>query len=329
MRKHTIVLQSFMLVGSFGAWLLGCPVWSEDGGDAIPTADAGPVDTGPSACSTNSACASGYCNLLTGRCAQSPTCTSTASCPSGQYCETSRGACVPGCSSNADCTTVASGLVCDTAARQCVPGGGCSTDAQCAATPATPVCLGGTCQPTSNRCQFDYQCTGSGQSCVDGQCIAGCTAANASTACAAGQVCTNNRCAYPTTGGDCGGACTSAQLCVSGTCLATCNADAQCVSGQFCDGGVCRVDTRPHPFCTMDSECNSGSVCNNGACRRLCPTPAVTPGGGCMTVDVQFNLCVMDTMGRSLCSSTSEQQPQCARSADCTTGHTCVNATCQ
>ena len=40
---------------------------------------------------------------------------------------------------------VAAGLVCDTAARRCVPGGGCTSNAQCAATPATPVCLGGSC----------------------------------------------------------------------------------------------------------------------------------------------------------------------------------------
>jgi hypothetical protein len=32
------------------------------------------------------------------------------------------------------------------------------------------------------------------------------------------------------------------------------------------------------------------------------------PDGACMTVDVQFNLCATDTMGRSLCTSTNEQQ---------------------
>ena len=39
-----------------------------------------------------------------------------------------------------------------------------------AATPATPVCLGGSCQARTNQCQFDYQCTGTGQACVDGRC---------------------------------------------------------------------------------------------------------------------------------------------------------------
>lgn len=336
MRKHPITVQSFMIVGSLGAWLLGCPVWSEhdDGRDGVPVVDAGttdrpPVvfDTGPRACTVNRDCASGYCDP-TGRCATTQSCTSTAGCPSGSYCETSRGTCVPGCSANADCTRVAANLVCDTAARRCVPGG-CTTDAQCAATPTTPVCLGGSCQPRANQCQFDYQCTGSGQSCVDGQCIVGCTTANAATACAAGQVCTNSRCTYPTTGADCGGRCTAAQLCVSGTCLATCTTDATCGSNQVCVGGVCRVDTRPRPFCTMDSQCNANSVCNNGACRRLCPTPGAGTDGACLTVDVQFDLCRADTMGRSLCTSTNEQTPQCARSSDCTAGRTCVNARCQ
>ena len=337
MRKHPITVQSFMIVGSLGAWLLGCPVWSEhdDGPDGVPVVDAGttdrpPVvfDTGPRVCTVNRDCASGYCDP-TGRCATTQSCTSTAGCPSGSYCETSRGTCVPGCSANADCARVAANLVCDTAARRCVPGGGCTADAQCAATPATPVCLSGSCQPRANQCQFDYQCTGSGQSCVDGQCIVGCTTANAATACAAGQVCTNSRCTYPTTGADCGGRCTAAQLCVSGACLATCTADATCGSNQVCVGGVCRVDTRPRPFCTMDSQCNANSVCNNGACRRLCPTPGAGTDGACLTVDVQFDLCRADTMGRSLCTSTNEQRPECARSSNCAAGRTCVNARCQ
>lgn len=331
MRKHPITLQSFMIVGSLGAWLLGCPVWSEQGDGFDGTADGGTpvvVDGGPRVCTVHRDCSSGYCDA-SGRCATSQTCTTTASCPDGSYCETSRGTCVPGCAATADCAAVAPGLVCDTAARRCVPGGGCTTDAQCAATPATPVCLGGSCQPAANQCQFDYQCTGAGQSCVDGQCVVGCTGANAATACGAGQVCTGGRCTYPTTGADCGGRCTRGQLCVSGACLATCTADAGCGSGQRCDGGVCRVDTRPRPFCTMDSQCNAGSVCNNGACRRLCPMPAAMPDGACMTVDVQFDLCARDTMGRSLCTSTNEQRPECARSANCSAGRTCVNARCQ
>ncbi len=337
MRKHLISLQSFSIVGAFGAWLLGCPVWSEEamGPDTtIPVTDAGgvdsgTVDSGPRACTSSTMCPGGYCDTATGRCTATQTCSSTAGCPTGQYCETSRGACVPGCSTNAQCIAVTVGLVCDTNSRRCVPGGGCTTNAQCSG--STPVCLGGTCQPDANRCTFDYQCTGSGQACVDGQCIVtGCTAANVATVCAAGQVCTSGRCTYPTNNNDCGGRCTSAQLCVSGTCLATCTADAQCGSGNVCLGGVCRVDTRPRPFCTMDSQCNSGSVCNNGACRRLCPMPGVGTDGACLTVDVQFDRCAApDAMGRSLCTSSNEQNPQCMRSADCTAGLTCVNARCQ
>ena len=339
MRKQLIV-RSFIVMGAFGAGLLGCPVWSEDGSAGTGpvvivdggTADTPPVilDSGPQACTTNSQCPGGYCDA-TRHCATSQSCTNTAGCPAGQYCETSRNVCVAGCSTTADCTRLGSSIVCNTATRQCVPSGQCASNTDCAATPATPVCVGGSCTATSNVCQFDYQCTGSGQHCVDGRCIVGCTTANAATVCASGQVCTNNFCVYPTssTTSDCGGRCISGQLCVSGVCMTTCSTDTQCGSGNFCDSGVCRVDTRPHPFCTLDSQCNSGSVCYNGACRRLCPMPGTGTDGRCMTVDVQFDLCRTDTMGRSLCTSTSEVTPQCARTADCTAGRACVNARCQ
>jgi len=79
----------------------------------------------------------------------------------------------------------------------------------------------------------------------------------------------------------------------------------------------------------MDSQCNTDSICYNGACRRLCPMPAAGVDGDCMRVDVQFNLCRSDMMGRSLCTSTNEVMPQCARTADCAAGRQCVNARCQ
>ncbi len=325
MRRLTHAFSMMSLAATFGAVLTGCPVWDDDGSDRVRP-DAGiPVDNGPppvTTCTSHANCPGGYC--LNNRCAAAQTCGAGSPCPSGFACD-ARGLCIPGCSTNADCTAVAAGLVCDTTTRQCVPGGRCTTDAQCASTPATPVCLGGSCQARTNQCQFDYQCTGTGQACVDGRCVVGCTSA---AQCAAGQQCTAGRCAYPTTG-SCATPCATGQLCVSGVCLRTCANDATCGTGFMCDNGVCRVDTRPRPFCTMDSQCNMGSVCYNGACRRQCPNPAVTPDGDCMRVDVQFNLCRADGMGRSLCTSTNEVMPQCARSANCAAGRACVNARCQ
>lgn len=324
MRTFVSALSSFSVLCLFGAALTGCPVWADDDGHdrdaAVPTPDSS-VTT----CSSNSECPGGYCSGTTMRCQTAVRCTSSAQCPSAFICD-ARGLCVPGgCASDAQCGSLGTALVCDATTHQCTPSGRCASNADCASTPATPVCLGGSCQPTSSQCQFDYQCTGSGQACVDGRCVVGCTSA---ANCAAGQVCTAGRCAYPTTG-TCTTACASGQLCVSGACLTTCTTDASCASGFMCDHGVCRVDTRPRPFCTMDSQCNRDSICYNGACRRLCPTPTVMPDGDCMRVDVQFNLCRTDTMGRALCTSTNEQMPQCARTADCTAGRTCVNARCQ
>lgn len=309
MRKLGSALSSLVMVGSLGAILTGCPVWGDGGtggGGPGPSPDGGTVL--PDAPPANA-------------------CTTSASCPAGQYCAP-RGACEPGCSVSSDCARLGAGLVCNTATRACVPSGGCATDAECASTPSTPVCLGGSCQARASQCQFDYQCTGSGQACVDGRCVVGCTAATASMVCAPGQTCTSGRCIYPTAG-SCSAACPTGQLCVSGACLRPCADDAACGAGFMCDHGVCRVDTRPRPFCTMDSDCNRDSICYNGACRRLCPMPGTGADGACLRVDVQFDLCRQDMMGRSLCTSSNEQMPQCARTANCPAGRECVNARCQ
>lgn len=325
MRKPGSSFVSLTAVGVMGAWLAGCPVWGENGdGSGMGTPyDAG-VDTPvtPQNCLSNNDCVGGYCSSSR-VCVTSQACTRAADCPSGYACDM-RGVCVPGCT-DAECSARGAGLVCDATARQCVPSGRCSANTDCT---APNVCLGGSCQPPTNQCQFDYQCSGTGQSCVDGQCVVGCTTANAATMCASGQVCTAGHCAYPT-GSTCSPACGASQLCVSGACLTTCSTDATCGAGNFCDHGVCRVDTRPHPLCTRDSDCNAQSICYNGACRRTCPMPGVGADGACMRVDVQFNLCASDMMGHSLCTSSNEQHPQCARTADCAAGRQCVNALCQ
>jgi hypothetical protein len=331
MRKLGITLQSLGMIGALGVVLTGCPVWSSEGfDDRPPTVRDGGTNPdaggGGGRCTTDSQCPGGFCDRASGTCTASTRCATTTDCPAGQYCD-GRSVCVPGCSTSANCASLGAGFVCDTATRRCAPGGLCTTDAQCAATPSRPVCLGGVCQPRTNLCQFDYQCTGSGQSCVDGQCVVQCTANNVATACAAGQVCTNNRCAYPTMG-DCGGRCTIAQICVSGACLATCTSNTTCGAGNICQDGVCRVDTRPRPFCTMDSECSNGSVCHNGACRLACPDMSSMT---CSRVDVNFNTCA-NVNGRYFCVNSNEQQPQCARTADCAAmglaGRECVNARC-
>ena len=329
MRKLGITLQSIGIVASLGVWLTGCPVWDEhrDGDSPFVRTDAGADGSSSGrSCTSDSNCPGGYCNRGTSLCTASTSCTATSDCPAAFYCD-SRNVCVPGCASSSDCTRFGSGFTCNTTTRQCVPPGLCTTDAQCAATPSRPVCLGGVCQPRTNQCQFDYQCTAQGQSCVDGQCVVQCTTSNAATACAAGQVCTAGRCAYPTSG-DCGGRCTAGQLCVSGACLRTYTADAQCGTGNVCQDGVCRVDTRPRPFCTQDSDCTSGSVCHNGACRLACPDMSSMT---CSRVDVNFNTCA-NVNGRYFCINSNEQQPQCARTADCAAmglaGRECVNARC-
>ncbi len=337
------------VLGALGALVTGCPVWSGSGGNgsvyvADGGADAAPITT---ACAANADCLDGYCDATTHTCVTAtscasgvacpagyacdsrsvcvPGCASSAQCPSGQYCSSSS-ACTPGCGADADCARLSSLLGCNTANHQCAPSGGCTSNAQCAATPATPACLSGTCQATANQCQFDYQCAG-GTQCVDGQCVSGCSATSA-TNCATGEVCVNSFCQYPLSG-TCNASCSTGTLCVQGVCLAVCNSDLTCGTGLMCAGGVCRVDTRPHPSCTRDGECNAGSVCYNGACRRVCPTPGTGTDGGCMSVDVAFDVCTTAPTGQRLCASSSEATPMCARSADCSAGLACVDARCQ
>lgn len=125
-------------------------------------------------------------------------------------------------------------------------------------------------------------------------------------------------------------------VCLRGVCRPRtfqCQFSYQC--GRLeCRDGCCTtsrddVCEMPQSTCRDDTQCNAGSICYNGACRRTCPTPGMGSDGGCMQLDVQFNLCRMDGMGRSLCTSTNEQMPQCARNTDCMAGRVCVDARCQ
>lgn len=295
--------------GVLSVLLSGCPVWGPDPNPPRPDV--------VTRCDRNDQCGSNqYCNVATHECVDTPMCPTGGGCPGGYYCD-ARGACVPGCATDAECAARGTGLVCNTMSHQCEPSGRCTDDRNCAATEA---CVDGSCRPRSALCQFNYQC-GPGQECVDGRCLTQCNPnADAGAQCPAGQVCTNGHCGYPT-GGSCN--CDPTQICSNGVCLNPCTSDASCGMGFFCDHGVCRVDDRrPPPFCTRDDECAPGSVCRNGVCRASCPSGT---NEECLRRDVNFNVCGSDM----LCTSTNEQNPQCARSSDCNSGQTCINAICR
>jgi hypothetical protein len=202
MRKLGITLQSLGMIGALGVVLTGCPVWSsEDFDDRPPTVRDGGVVTdggGGGRCTTDGQCAGGFCDRASGTCTPSTRCSATTDCPAGQYCD-SRRRLRPRLHQQRRVRHASPRASSATPRRaRCVPGGRCTTrrPVRLDARPR-PVCLGGSCQARTNQCQFDYQCTGQGQSCVDGRCVVGCTSA---AQCAAGQQCTAGRCAYPTTG---------------------------------------------------------------------------------------------------------------------------------
>jgi Cys-rich repeat protein len=323
--RRLATASTLLLLGAFGALLTGCPVWGGEMGPR-PGGDGGTGDGAvqPHPCSSNDQCAANqYCNVGTHECVTTPTCSNGAGCPGGYYCD-NRNACVPGCSSNTDCTSLAAGLTCNATTHQCIPGGGCMTDRDCMSNEA---CVAGTCRGTSTLCQFNYQCN-PGDECVDGRCLATCRQGATDGgvgACPSGLVCsTDGHCVEPapTGGGTCSN-CAAGQVCSNGACVSACTADSQCNTGDFCDNGVCRLDDRrPPPFCVMDSQCAAGSVCRNGVCRAACPTGT---NDECLRRDVNFNVCGAD----HLCTSSNEQNPQCQRNSQCAAGQTCVNAICR
>jgi hypothetical protein len=120
-------------------------------------------------CTNGASCAPPGTDQGCGACDPTPgDCVDDAGCTPGSICEPVRcscegaTACVPGCVTNADCTT--EGTVCDTSLSRCVPRP-CREDAAC---PPSFVCDGSTC--ARQRCTDDLDCDGF---CVLGSCFAG------------------------------------------------------------------------------------------------------------------------------------------------------------
>jgi hypothetical protein len=244
-------------------------------------------------------------------------CSATADCASHQtaggptlICRS--GECAPGCSSAADCEA---GQVCRDGA--CSPG----TPA-CDATHACQTgfeCIGGECRPSATACQFSSEC-GAGYVCVNQQCVHACDATHpctGSSACGPDGFCHEvfpppSRCVV---NADCSGA---NNVCIDGTCWQGCAIDADCPTGDYCNGGVCRLDDRPNPACGTGRPCAAGSVCHNGACRSPC-----TMDAECPRFDVQTNFCIMN-----VCSTTNEATSNCMAATDCMANQSCVDGVC-
>jgi hypothetical protein len=130
--------------------------------------------------------------------------------------------------------------------------------------------------------------------------------------CAVGESCVNNVCQGP-----------------SG---AQCSSNHPCPSGQRCRHFVCVSDDEP--TCLDRSDCAGHELCVDGQCvgqgqgcvfNEECDSDARCVDGQCVSLCTQADDCGPNARCRQgLCESI-----ECRRSADCTAGHTCVEARCE
>jgi MYXO-CTERM domain-containing protein len=165
-------------------------------------------------------------------------------------------------------------------------------DPNLCAVPDNKVCYQGKCVP---RCGTgEFQCTGVGETCVDGLCV---DIPCMNVTCAAEEVCRGGMCVGACTGvvcpltvngrpecrlGRCADPCVSAGcealglVCERGSCVRACDCRA-CPDGTACaPSGQC-VDTA---CATM--QCPAGQICFEGQCQDPC-NGAMCPGGAMCT----------------------------------------------
>lgn len=276
--------------------------------------------TADSPCGDGTTCRDGLC---LGPREPTPTavdcsCTSNADCEGSLVCgnidATGHGECIPGCHTADDC-----------AANQSCENGMCVNRPPLDCDPATnpcsagTTCVDGTCVPNVDVCQFSSEC-GAGRVCVNQQCTSACGPTNpcqGTATCGADGYCHER--IPPITGCVTNPDCASGQTCVDGRCFAGCTVDSDCPTGDYCDAGICRLDSRPDPSCGTGRPCASGAVCHNGACRSPCTTDAQCP-----LFDVQTNFCI-----DLVCATTNEATSNCTSNAQCSSGQTCVDGNCR
>ncbi len=108
------------------------------------------------------------------------------------------------------------------------------------------TCYGGNCRKIAMMRNRTDDICGAGTSCIDGQCVAGCTAD-----------CTNKQCGSDGCGGSCG-TCGGGQICSRGVCVVDCvpACDGRSCGDDGC-GGVC-------------GDCAAGQACIQGVCVGGC-----------------------------------------------------------
>lgn len=333
---------------------------------SVTSADDAPECTTPNTCS-----AAGSCKKKNGQ-----TCTSVADCASGNCadgvccntpcsgacdaCSTSAGAAQNGtCASvtgagNPSCTP----LVCSGTSPNCP--GGCSTDTDCGAT--TYCAANGQCLPRKGTGQVcnagaGYDCqVGGCRVCTSGNCVDGvCCGSSCGGAC---DVC--SAALGATADGTCSPApntfpgspsCTPYQCGGTAGCPSTCDSDAACATGYYCDaaqhcsprkpdGATCSLAAGANCYGAGCRVCSSGNcvdgVCCQTACVGACDACDGATRGWPSAID---GLCAIAPDGTSaaacglaLCDGASATCPGgCVTDGDCGASAYCrgSDSTCQ
>jgi len=134
-------------------------------------------------------------------------------------------------------------------------------------------------------------CTGSGE-CTSGFCADGyCCNSACNTSCQACNLSGSLGTCGPVTGTPLVGhpSCSPYTSCVSGACASSCTKDADCTSGNYCNGTACVAKKATAATCTDKRECLSGScadgVCCSAACDGQCEACDVAGSvGTCVAV---------------------------------------------
>ncbi len=226
-------------------------------------------------CAQGDVCKSGLCVAPSTTITPTPVvCAKDSDCKSGQTCVgTGTGAkCVDSSNACQYSSQCGAGKVC--ANGECLPD--CSQSGQTCPTGTT--CTKGVCEPDSNQCTTDAQCSGSTPKCENGQCVPGCVANNPTASCGAGYVCENGGCVLDTSPQpNCGNGCASNQVCLDGFCRYSCNTPDGNLSQQcqlidnrigYCaKDSTCRDAQEAAAQCLEASQCASGQSCISNTCQ--------------------------------------------------------------
>ncbi len=197
-------------------------------------------------------------------------------CSEGRgLCSPPDGTCAPPPAKGEPCASVcAEGLVCgsDETCRSGASGESCSSGRDCSPPLA---CVGGTCAPAlaeNTPCSQDTECV-PGLACRSGACLA------VEEACSDTWTC----------GGNASCVATRARVCEPAAALGEdCSYAEDCLSGAFCDGGVCA------PLPGSGAPCADGVLCADGlACALATGTCGDVPGEG--------DPCALGVLGPFVC----------------------------